>query len=204
MPLFSRTITNGNIEDVLQTYVTSAETVGESISGLKGLSLLRALKRGVVGGGPYPNVALFEAANRIMTDLVILYGVRWLLRTGTFPFGQYSVEYGHENQGPHDIMAEADGKALIGEAFNVAPSFFAIKKNSAIKKLRRSNIRADYKLIICNHDAVRDLYTPKPRHGEFFVFVNVGSDVANVVPNPALHPTAAGADAARPRVSASR
>ena len=27
-----------------------------------------------------PDVALFEAANRIMTDLVILYGVRWLLK----------------------------------------------------------------------------------------------------------------------------
>ena len=124
MPLPTRILTAANIDALVDVYLSAAETVGDSISGLKGVTLLKALKRGVVGAGPYPAVALFEAANRIMTDLVILHGVRGLLRTGSFPFEEYTVELGHKNAGRHDIEAVADGKTLIGEAFNVARSFF--------------------------------------------------------------------------------
>jgi hypothetical protein len=63
------------------------------------------LKREAVGAGRYPNVTLFEAANRIMTDVVMLNGVRWLLKDEVFPFRAYTVEYGHGNEGAHDIEA---------------------------------------------------------------------------------------------------
>lgn len=119
-----------------------------------------------------------------MTDLVILYGVKWLLRNRVFPFERYSVEYGHENNEPHDIIAEAEGRVLIGEAFNVAPSFFAIKRNSAVKKLRQSSVRASYKMVMCNADAVRDSYAPKLHDREFLVLVNIGSGNATVMPHP--------------------
>jgi len=47
------------------------------LSGLRGLRLFQYLKRNQVGLGPYPHVTLFEAANRIMTDMVILKGIKW-------------------------------------------------------------------------------------------------------------------------------
>jgi hypothetical protein len=59
------------------------ETIRASVAGMSGLRLLKALKRDQVKVGPYPHVTLFEAANRIMTDMVILYGVKWILGTPT-------------------------------------------------------------------------------------------------------------------------
>jgi len=175
-------LTINNIDEMLGSYLDLAETIGDSIAGLNGLPLLQALKRDSVGVGPYPNVALFEAANRIMTDLVILYGVRWLLRSAALPFDRYSVEYGHASDKPHDIMANASGRVLIGEAFNVAPSFFALKKSAAVKKLRESSISANYRAIMCNRDATRHIYTPRLFPGELFVRVDTTSGNANVIP----------------------
>lgn len=129
MHTFARPINETNVDKLLLEYVAAAERVGESISGLNCLRLLEALKRHAVGAGPYPDVTLFEAANRIMTDLVIHYGVLWLLKENIFPFRSCTVEYGHENKNAHDIMPEDDGRRLIDEVFNVAPSFFYGKKN---------------------------------------------------------------------------
>ena len=176
-----REITVRNIDRLLSLYLSEAELVGESIEGLRGVRLLSVLKRDVVGAGPYPNVTLFEAANRIMTDLVMLHGVRWLLKQEVFPFREYTVEYGHGNEGAHDIMASERGKALIGEVFNVAPSFFPLKKASALKKLRASKINAEYRVILVNHDAVGATYVPKARPGEYYVFVNMENGEGRMV-----------------------
>lgn len=154
----AREVTAANVDQLLSQYIALAETVGGSIAGLNGLRLFSALKREAVEVGPYPRVTLFEAANRIMTDLVTLYGVRWLLKEKVFPFQTYEVEYGHGNKGAHDILATADEKSLIGEVFNVAPSFFPIKKASALKKLRASKVKADYRIIMVNADAVQAAY----------------------------------------------
>jgi hypothetical protein len=78
-----------------------------------------------------------------LSDLVILYGVKWLLDNNTFPFESYTVEYGNENKNGFDICATGNGKTLIGEAFNVAQSFFQTKKSTMLKKLAKST--ADYK-----------------------------------------------------------
>lgn len=42
---------------------------------------------------------------------------------------------------------------LVGEAFNVAPSFFQGKKRSALKKLREQRDKATYRIIMLNSDA---------------------------------------------------
>jgi hypothetical protein len=132
-----RTLTKDNIGDLLQKYANSVEEVGASIHGHTGRKLLESLKRGKVNAGPYPDVTLFEAANRIMTDLVIYTGVKWLLENETFPFTEYTVELGNEDKNGFDIKAASDSKVLIGEAFNVAPSFFQGKKAVMLKKLRK-------------------------------------------------------------------
>lgn len=176
-----RKITAKNIDGLLSRYLAEAELVGESVAGLQGIRLLSALKRDVVGAGPYPNVTLFEAANRIMTDLVMLHGVRCLLKHEVFPFHSYTVEYGHGNEGDHDIVATEGGKTLIGEVFNVAPSFFPLKKASALKKLRASKAKADYRVILVNQDAAATTYVPRPKAGEYYVFVNTETGEGRMV-----------------------
>jgi hypothetical protein len=181
------TLSKSNVDATIEEYVTSVEDLGDSIANLKGLRLLEALKRDAVATGPYPSVTLFEAANRIMSDLVILYGVKWLLNHDVFPFDTYTVEYGIEDKNRFDIRATAGGRTLIGEAFNVAPSFFQTKKSAMLRKLRDPAVTADFKIILFNHDAVQSNYAPKSRSNEFFVVVNIGTGVTRVVPNPVLN-----------------
>jgi hypothetical protein len=145
------------------------------------------LKRQHLGIGPYPKVSLFEAANRIMTDLVLLYGVRWLLRERVFGFSEYRVEFGHGNQAPFDLIAEENGQRLIGEAFNVARSFFQGKKTSMLKKLRTQGIGATYTVILCNADAVHDEYVPAKEASEYHISVDVGSGDARMAPHLDAH-----------------
>lgn len=183
-----RVLRADNIDTALQSYLASVDSVGECIRGLDGLALLEALKRGKVRCGPYPEVALFEAANRIMTDLVVLYGVRWILKNRVFPFAEYLVEYGHENNNAHDVLAESHGRRLVGEVFNVAPSFFAIKKASALKKLRGTD-SAHYRVILCNEEAVLSSYFPKARDSEYLVLVKTGTEIGRVVPSQPPQPT---------------
>ena len=187
MPHKERTLTKANIDSLLREYAASVEEVGASIQGIKGRALLESLKREKVKVGPYPDVTLFEAANRIMTDLVIYNGVKWLLENEVFPFDSYNVEFGNEDNNGFDLRATSDSASLIGEAFNVAPSFFQGKKASMLKKLRKDGVTADYRLIMVNHDAVADEYSPIVAPGEYYVFVNVSTASAVVAPNNSLH-----------------
>lgn len=168
-----RTLNKLNIDNAIRNYELSIADIGKIDSKLTGIKLFQYLKRSLIGLGPYPHVTLFEAANRIMTDLVILKGIKWILDNNSFPFEEYCVEYGNEDKNDHDIMAASVGKRLIGEAFNVAPSFFSGKRYSTQKKLRSSSAIADYKLIIANSDSVKDDYHPPLKDGEYFLYVDI-------------------------------
>jgi len=124
-----------------------------------------------------------------MTDLVILNGVKWLLGSRQFPFSEYVVEYGNENNNEHDILAMENGLKLHGEAFNVAPSFFQGKKKSALKKLRESQTQADFIIILVNSDAVKDNYTPKVKENESLVFVDIISGNGRILPDKSTQST---------------
>lgn len=178
-----RSLNPTNIEAAISEYEASIEEIGDSITDLRGVSLFQCLKRNQIGLGPYPHVTLFEAANRIMTDLVILKGVNWMLRSNAFPFDEYLVEYGNEDSNDYDISAGQNGKRLIGEAFNVAPSFFQGKKNAMRKKLRANSGNPDFMIILANSDAIKEVYAPKALENEYFVFVNVESGAGRILPN---------------------
>ncbi|RHX89440.1 hypothetical protein [Leptospira stimsonii] len=179
---FERNVTRGNIENILLNYKNSIKEIGASIGQKKGLELLTLLKREIINVEPYPTVTLFEAANRIMTDLVILEGIKWIFDNNIFPFEIYTIEYGNENENSHDITANNSTKNLIGEAFNVAPSFFQGKKSSAVDKLKNSTLKSDYKLLLINSDAVTSAYQPKLNEGIFHVFININSGIGKSFP----------------------
>jgi hypothetical protein len=178
-----RLLNRSNIVAAIEEYESSIAEIGDTLAGLRGIPLFQCLKRNQIGLGPYPHVTPFEAANRIMTDLVILKGVRWLLDSRTFPFDEYLVEYGNENCNDHDVFARNGDKLLIGEAFNVAPSFFQGKKTAMRKKLLASKSNSDYMIILANEDAVEENYSPKMLENEYYVFVNVESGIGRVLSN---------------------
>ncbi len=187
-----RSLTKENIQKILEDYAVKVEDIGHSVQGQKGHALLASIKRDKVNVGPYPHVTLFEAANRIMTDLVILHGVKWLLENETFPFDVYTVEFGNENKNDFDLIASNDeGKSLIGEAFNVAQSFFQGKKSAMLKKLRKDAAVADYKIVMINHDAISPSYSPQIEEGVYYIIVNVSESSAKVLPNKSNHSDAA-------------
>ncbi len=179
-----RTLTLINIDAIIHDEYADLAVLGTSIKGLTGLPLLKALKRDALAEGPYPGVTLFEAANRVMTDLVILHGVAGLLKKRVFPFSSYTVEFGHENFNNHDIQASNENLTLVGEAFNVAESFFTVKKGKALKKLRNYGSSANIRLIMVNEDAVNSIYSPKTEPGLHYVFVNIDNGQIRVVPTP--------------------
>jgi hypothetical protein len=115
---------------------------------------------------------LFEAANRIMSDLAILHGVKCL-----------RVEFGHENNNGFDITADNGSEALAGEAFNVAASFFPVKRNAALKKLRsKPGPRAPaYRLLTFNREAVRGAYRPRLQAGEYMAIVDIAASATRMV-----------------------
>jgi len=116
---------------------------------------------------------MFESANRILTDLVILTGVAGLLDDNSFPFSEYIVELGHEDNNGFDLMStNENGTQLVGEAFNVAETFFQTKKGKALKKLRDSGGSAAVRVLMYNADAVDSNYRPKPEAGEVHVIVD--------------------------------
>jgi len=179
-----RILDNTNIDRILKGFSDSIGCLGTSINNKTGVSLLEALKREKLTVGPYPGVTMFEAANRIMTDLVILHGVSWLLKTNAFPFDAYTVEFGNEDHNGFDIKACKDGKSLVGEAFNVAPSFFQNKKSAMVKKLRNDGNNSSFKIIMVNNDAVSYGYTPKEENGLFYVIVDISTSSARIFPKP--------------------
>lgn len=177
------TLTSNNVEAEVKKYTEQIQFLGASVGTLNGIALFTALKRSQIGVGPYPDVSLFEAANRIMTDLVILYGVRWLLHNRVFPFSSYAVEYGHGNENQFDITAHDRDQTLIGEAFNVAPSFFQGKKAAMLKKMRTHGQKATHSMVMFNADAVHERYLPSPSsHGQVYhVLVDVGVGTARLL-----------------------
>ena len=175
MENISRQLTKDNIDETISQYLDLLKTVPINIQTDNVFGLLHKIKREKMSTGPYPNVSLFEAANRMMTDLTILYGIRSLLTKNIFDFefDNYLVEFGNESFNKHDIISEKDGFSLFGEAFNVAESFFQTKKSSSLKKLRKSKTEKDIILIIYNSDAIKKNYLPKSIKNEFHLSIKI-------------------------------
>jgi hypothetical protein len=176
-------LTSINAEKELSDYLRLVNSIKLPALHDDVLIFIHSLKREPLGSGPYPNVSLFEASNRILSDMVILFGVRRLLANPSvgdvqLPFTEYEVALGVE--GGNDLIAIAGNCRLVGEAFNVAPSFFQSKKSSMIRKL--SAKKADYRLIIFNADAVKspDNYIEKSEPSMLYLPVDIFVERSNV------------------------
>lgn len=162
-----------NISDAIDNYNDLLKNIPIKLESDNVFQMLLDLKRKKLNFGPYPNVTLFESANRIMSDLTILHGVRELLNgvIAELDFEEYEVEFGHDNYNDNDIYASNGRTKLIGEGFNVAKSFFQPKKTSALKKMRKQVNDSDKLILIYNTEAVSKDYLPKLRKNEYHLKV---------------------------------
>ena len=103
-----RILNKENIDDAINDYRQLLKEIPLEIQSNDILAFLMELKRGKLEKGPYIGISIFEAANRIMTDLTILYGVKDLLNNKILPieFLEFEVEYGNENKNEHDRSEE--------------------------------------------------------------------------------------------------
>jgi len=170
-----RKLNHNNIEESILEYKRRLNEIPLNIKASSLLELMNILKRNKIGKGPYPNVTIFEAANRIMTDLVVLGGVRLLLNRiiHDINFDEYTVEYGNEDNNAHDITAFCNGITLKCEVFNVAELFFQTKKAKSLSKLRKNKNDKDLLLIMYNKDAVSTNYQPKQVSSEYYLAVDI-------------------------------
>ena len=149
-------LNNSNIHQEIKKYLKEIDAIEFPERRVNNIEYMLSLKRGKILKGPYPAVSIFEASNRIFSDIVILFGIKQILlnpQLGSIrlPFDQYEVKLGTENG--YDIEAEKGNEKLIGEAFNVARSFFPVKKRKTKAKLNKES-NSDYKILIFNADAV--------------------------------------------------
>ena len=145
-----------NINDEIKSYLNKVGELTFPEHHVDRLRFIHGVKREPLGAGPYPNVSLFEASNRIFSDVTALFGIHRLLNEPEvnkiqLPFAEYEVALGVE--GGDDLYSSNGGEILVGEVFNVARTFFQTKKTAMLKKLRLNTI-ATFRLVIFNADAV--------------------------------------------------
>lgn len=178
-----RKLNKKNIEKAIRDYFCLLEKFKPEINSKNVLNLITNLKREEIDCGPYPKVTFFESANRILSDLTILFGIQDLLN-GKIPeidFEKYCVEYGNENNNDYDIIAKNSQTKLIGEGFNVAKSFFQTKKSYVLRKMRKEKCKNVKRLIIYNSDAVPENYVPKLKLNEYHLKVDLDLNISPLV-----------------------
>jgi len=131
-------------------------------------NLINLVKREHYTIGPYKNISLFEALNRIGSDLVLLNGAERLFNgeiKGILP-DKIKLQMG-SNRG-FDFEVYAQDKIIYGEAFNAAESFCKEKMRQAIHKLadkcKKDNLQTalimvndDVKTVLENYNNEREI-----------------------------------------------
>jgi hypothetical protein len=115
-------------------------------------SVLHHLKRKSHKIGPYKDITIFEAANRIASDLTLMEGVIHLFKKS--PSARVKLRLGTmQAKDKGDFTFFDNGKEFQGEAFDVAPSFFTSK---LYKTLHKWEDREDIKYIVFNKNVLTD------------------------------------------------
>ncbi len=171
-------LTLANIDEVIVTYLGGVRAMEVPPVEDDLLHFIRDLKRKPIKMGPHEGLTLYEAFNRTLSDLVILFGVRKMLLeplpdVGRLPYTEFDVALG--NTPGFDVQAEANGRLLLGEAFDVAQSYYPAKmRESRAKLIRRPDV--EHRVVIFNIDA-RSGRTVESSPALFYLPVDVPSEI---------------------------
>lgn len=175
-----RTLTRDNLASEIQKYLTDLATLEVPKLPSEAIPLFTALKRGRVKRGNYPDLSLFEVANRVMSDLVVLASAERILGAG-FPglAGERpdAVQVCLGIEKGWDLEGSLGGRRrFAGECFNVAPSFFATKWGKSMKGLEGLK-DVTHRVMAFNGDATEDRakYERKSSTEWTYLLVDVGA-----------------------------
>lgn len=170
-------LSSANIDESIRSCLTKLDELEFPELHADKLWLIDIVKRRPLSCGPYPGVSLFEASNRISSDITASFGIHRLLsdpliNRSRLPFTEYDLALGVE--GGEDVSARNGQQTLVGEVFNAAPTFFQAKKAAMLKKLRM-NTSADFRLVIFNADAVSNPhdYLEKSSSAMLYLPINI-------------------------------
>jgi hypothetical protein len=118
-------------------------------------STLYKLKRESYNIGPYTNISIFEAANRIATDLTMFDGVLALIKKDKKLGNKVMLRFGskHENGRGDFTFLLKNGEEVEGECFDVAASFFKSKLYKTLKKWEGND---KFRYLVFNSDVLND------------------------------------------------
>lgn len=152
-------LTTDNLADTIRSYLADLATMEVPEFPKEPIALFRMLKRRAVKGGRYPEASVFEVANRVMSDLVVLGAAERLLTKGIPGWNALrpaAVEVAFGVAAGWDLAGHVeDGRTFIGECFNVAPTFFADKKRRSVKGMMAEET-AKHRILAFNADARED------------------------------------------------
>lgn len=120
--------------------------------------LKRKVNSDAIKIGPYQNISVFEAANRIASDLVIINGMLQLIEEKGYYNATFDLCLGTmhtKDKGDFTIYLD-NGDNLNGEAFNVAPSFLKAKLRTSLNKWEKFT-KEKLDVILINDEAFENV-----------------------------------------------
>lgn len=168
--IFSEKIKKGlnkkELEDLNVNYLESLERFPfPKIQDWSYQSVIKELKRDLKKQiGPYTDLTIFEAANRIATDLTLIRGILQMFSDGIIGIeDNVEIQMGTmqgKGKGDFIVCSGNETEKGRGESFNVASSFFTSKMN---RTLRSWKDNSSLKYIVFNGDCLNT-----EKHRNFF------------------------------------
>ena len=130
----------------------------------------RKQKNSTLKIGPYEGITVFEAANRIASDLVIINGILQLINDGKEEENsRFTIYFGNKHV-PNNGDFIINGKQ--GEAFNVASSFYKIKLRTTTKKWINDTLT----YILVNAEVFKEIIESENNKEKIIKVINWGEE----------------------------
>lgn len=145
-----------NARRTVEDYLEKLNLVRLPVLSRDPIAAFQMLKRMPIGTGPYPKTTVFETANLVLSDLIVLSAVESLLRNplpGIPSERLAEAEVALGVRPGFDIEARTTSRRkVVGECFNVSPSLFRLKLTKA--KVKLGAAKRAHRLVAFNGDAV--------------------------------------------------
>lgn len=134
---FDNALSQKDFDNAKRAYLKTLEGYKWEVKKVDSIyDLIDNIKRTPQETGPYQNISVFEALNRIGSDLVLLSGATKLFKEGIGARIPISIHLKMGTTQGFDFKVCFDDEYVIyGEAFNAAKSFCKQKMRQAIHKL---------------------------------------------------------------------
>jgi hypothetical protein len=139
---FEKPLSKKAFEEAKSAYLTLIEKNNYSMKATTSIyELIKNVKRSPATIGPYKDISVFEALNRIGSDLVLLEGAEKLFNGEIESIKPKSIELRMGNKHGFDFTVTLDDDSeILGEAFNAAESFCKHKYRQAIDKFANEKL----------------------------------------------------------------